>query len=119
MNNAFSCSPWYAQEDLLKAVNACIDALNESGIKASRAELVPECLSKAIQCSNRMALDSLQFYGFNISVEKENGGFEVSPPEMRSSGNGHSSVVNPLSTISEAVRTTIRGTAATKQTERP
>lgn len=82
MNNQCSLEPWYAQEDLLKAVNLCIDALNKSHIKASRAELVPGCLAKAIQCSNEIALANSQFYGFNVSVKKENCGLEVTPSEI-------------------------------------
>lgn len=84
MNRCFSLTPWYAQEDLVKAVNMCIDALNKSGIKADRAELVPDCLLKAIQCSNRTALGSLAFYGLSVLAEGKDGHVKVTPAEISS-----------------------------------
>lgn len=79
MNKAYSTSPWYAQEDLIKAVNMCIDALEQSGISAERAKLIPECLTKAIECSNHIAMENTAFVAAPISVEREECSFKVSP----------------------------------------
>lgn len=84
MDRAYSLSQWYTQDDLVKAVNLCMEALNRSGISAERAKLIPDCLRKAIECSNDIAMGKVAFISAPISVERQECSFKVSPFEIRS-----------------------------------
>lgn len=78
----FICSTWYAQPDIVSAVNLCMEALEKSGISADRATLVPDCLASAILCSNQIVLQDAAFKGAEIEVKEVNGGYDVIPKEL-------------------------------------
>lgn len=71
---------WYLQGDLREAVNLCMKALEKSGISAERAELVPKCLSVAIQCSNAVALANAKFKAETIAVSEDDMFPDVTSP---------------------------------------
>lgn len=80
MNVMESLRDWYLQKDLRDAVNLCMKALEESGISAERADLVPQCLSVAIQCSNAVALASSKFKAETITVNEDDMFPDVTSP---------------------------------------
>lgn len=80
MNVMGSLRDWYLQKDLRDAVNLCMKALEESGISAERADLVPQCLSVAIQCSNAAALANSKFKAEPITVNKDDVFPDVTSP---------------------------------------
>lgn len=80
MNVMASLRDWYLQRDLRDAVNLCMKALEESGISAERADLVPQCLSVAIQCSNAASLASSRFKAETITVNEEDMFSDVTSP---------------------------------------
>lgn len=82
MDKTYSLSLWYTQDDLVNAVNLCMEALERSGISAERAKLIPECLKRAIECSNDIAMGKTAFSSTPISVEREECSFKVSPFEL-------------------------------------
>lgn len=79
MDRAYSLKSWYTQDDLVNAVNLCMEALARAGISAERATLVPECLKKAIECSNDITMGNTPFVAAPISVEQDGAGFNVTP----------------------------------------
>lgn len=77
---------WYVNEDLRNAVNLCMKALEESGVSADEAEMIPDCLAVAIRCSNRISMKQSKFKSTQIGVEFSNGGYDVVPMELLYAG---------------------------------
>lgn len=83
MNTCWDTRGWYKQDDLCEAVNLCLKAIEESGISAERAVLIPDCLAQAIDCGNDMILSSTNFKSYHISTQPTgDGGFKVSPSSL-------------------------------------
>lgn len=79
MNEYINTLQWYLHEDLLCAVNACLKALEDTGISAEHAVLVPQCLERAIKCSNDIMLGEMAFKGTPVSVSERDCSYEVTP----------------------------------------
>ena len=69
MNACWDTRGWYKQDDLCKAVNLCLKAIEESGISAERAALIPDCLAQAIDCGNDMILSGTRFRSYQQGME--------------------------------------------------
>lgn len=83
MNACWDTRGWYKQDDLCEAVNLCLKAIEESGISAERAALIPDCLAQAIDCGNDMILSGTRFRSYQISAQSTgDGGFRVSPSSL-------------------------------------
>lgn len=75
---------WYENPNVLKAVNACLNALEASGISAEYAALVPDCLAEAIKCSNYEMLKQGTFKSAPISVTaNSDGGYSITPESLQ------------------------------------
>lgn len=83
MNAHWDTQAWYRQEDIRHAVNLCMKAIEESGISAERAALIPECLAQAIDCGNDMILSGTTFKSYDISAQPDGrGGVKVFPTSL-------------------------------------
>ena len=75
---------WYENPNVLKAVNACLNVLEASGISAECATLVPDCLAEAIKCSNYETLKQGAFKSAPISVTANNDGeYSIMPESLQ------------------------------------
>lgn len=79
MNEYMNTRQWYLHEDLVSAVNACLKALEMTGITAEHAVLVPQCLERAIRCSNDQMLSETAFKSVPVSVTERDCSYEVTP----------------------------------------
>lgn len=75
---------WYLDGTMLDAVNRCMDAIHAAGLSADNAELLPSCLEKAIRASNEVAAKKAIFVAAPVSVEPDDGGYDIRPIELTS-----------------------------------
>lgn len=75
---------WYRDTKMVEAVNRCMDAISASGLSADGAEYLPACLDQAICASNQVTAQNTQFRVAHVSVKETNGGYDVTPFELRS-----------------------------------
>lgn len=74
---------WEKQDDIVKAVNGCLKAIQDAGISIERAELVPACLFDAISCGKKMMMQAETFRAYQIESKPDGkGGNTVSPAEL-------------------------------------
>lgn len=74
---------WEKQDDIVKAVNGCLKAIQDAGISIERAALVPACLSDAISCGTKMMMQAETFRAYQIESKPDGkGGSTVSPAEL-------------------------------------
>ena len=75
---------WEKQDDMVKAVNGCLKAIQEAGISIERATLVPSCLSDAIACGTRLTMQAETFRAYQIESKPDGkGGHTVSPAYLQ------------------------------------
>ena len=74
----------YRHTKMVDAVNRCMDALCASGLSADGAEYLPSCLDQAIRASNQVAAQNTQFRATHVNVKEIDGGYDVTPFELRS-----------------------------------
>lgn len=75
---------WYRDAKMVDAVNRCMDAICASGLSADGAEYLPSCLDQAICASNQVAAQNTQFRVTHVNVKEIDGGYDVTPFELRS-----------------------------------
>ncbi len=75
---------WYRDTKMVDAVNRCMDAICASGLSADGAEYLPSCLDQAIRASNQVAAQNTQFRATHVNVKEIDGGYDVTPFELRS-----------------------------------
>lgn len=75
---------WYLDRTMLDAVNRCMDAIHATGLSADSAEILPSCLEKAIKASNKVAAKKAIFVASPVSVEPDDGGYDIRPIELTS-----------------------------------
>ena len=75
---------WYRDTKMVEAVNRCMDAISASGLSADGAEYLPACLDQAIRASNQVAAQNTQFRATYVSVKEADGGYDVTPFELKS-----------------------------------
>jgi hypothetical protein len=68
---------------MVEAVNRCMDAISASGLSADGAEYLPACLDQAIRASNQVTAQNTQFHAAHVSVKEIDGGYDVTPFELR------------------------------------
>lgn len=71
---------WEKQEDIVRAVNLCLKAIQESGISADRAAYVPGCLTDAVRCGNDMMLKTETFRAYEIECKSNGKGERIVSP---------------------------------------
>ena len=74
---------WYRDTKMGDAVNRCMDAICASGLSADGAKYLPACLDQAIRASNQVAAQNTQFHAAHVSVKETDGGYDVTPFELR------------------------------------
>ena len=75
---------WYRDPKMVDAVNRCINVICASGLSADGAEYLPACLDQAIRASNQVAAQNTQFRAPHVNVKETDGGYDVTPFELRS-----------------------------------
>lgn len=74
---------WIANPKMVDAVNLCMEMLCKVGLTEIKAEYAPACLDQAIKASNLISMEKTAFSPAKIEVKEENGGYNITPWELR------------------------------------